>query len=129
MEIELTVFYARRGSIALILALGFLLGKLKLISEKTNHDLTNLLLTVFMPASLFMAFPSEYDQASANLFFAGLLGGFLVMFMLIILAKLIFNKKWMKKACLTNRNLPLFLITQLFLAIQLLPARLAQPAF
>ena len=97
MEIELTVFYARLGSIALILALGFLLGKFKLISEKTNHDLTNLLLTVFMPASLFMAFPSEYNQESANLFMSGLLAGFLVMLVLMILAKLIFNRKWMKK--------------------------------
>lgn len=97
MEIELTIFYARLGSIALIMALGFLLGKFKLISEKTNHDLTNLLLTVFMPASLFMAFPSEYNQASANLFFSGLIAGALVMLVLIILAKFIFNKRWMGK--------------------------------
>lgn len=97
MQIELTIFYARLGSIAMIMALGFLLGKLKLISEHTNKQITNLLLTVFMPASLFMAFPSEYDQDSANLFFSGLLAGTLIMFVLIILAKLIFNKKWMKK--------------------------------
>ncbi len=97
MEIELTVFYARLGSIALIMALGFLLGKFKMISEKTNRDLTNLLLTVFMPASLFMAFPSEYNQDSANLFLSGLIAGALIMFVLIILAKIIFNKGWMKK--------------------------------
>ncbi len=97
MQIELTVFYARLGSIALIMALGFLLGKFKLISEHTNKQLTNLLLTVFMPASLFMAFKSEYDQNSANLFFSGLLAGTLIMLVLIILAKIIFNKKWMKK--------------------------------
>lgn len=51
MEIELTDFYSRLGTIGIILALGFLLGKLKLISPKTNKDLVNLLLTVFMPAS------------------------------------------------------------------------------
>ena len=96
MQIELSVFYARLGSIALIMVLGFLLGKFKLISENTNKQLTNLLLTVFMPASLFMAFPSEYDQTSANLFFSGLLAGVIIMFVLIILAKIIFNKKWMK---------------------------------
>ena len=50
-----------------------------------------------MPASLFMAFPSEYDEASANFFFSGLLAGALVMFSLIVLARLVFNKKWMKK--------------------------------
>lgn len=96
MDIELTVFYARLGAIALIMALGFLLGKLKLISDKTNKELTNLLLTVFMPASLFVAFPSDYDEASAGLFFSGLLAGAIIMFSLIILARLIFNKKWIK---------------------------------
>ena len=97
MQVELAVFYSRLGSIALIMALGFLLGKFKLISEHTNKQITNLLLTVFMPASLFMAFPSEYEQDSANLFFSGLIAGALVMFLLIITAKIIFNKKWLEK--------------------------------
>ncbi len=96
MNIELPIFYTRLGAIAIIMALGFLLGKLKLISDKTNRELTNLLLVVFMPASLFVAFPAEYDEASAGLFFSGLLAGAIVMFALIILAKLIFNKKWIK---------------------------------
>ncbi|MBR3264268.1 AEC family transporter [Candidatus Saccharibacteria bacterium] len=96
MQIELTAFYTRLGSIAVILALGFIFGKLKLISSKTNKELTNLLLVVFMPASLFVAFPSSYDEASVNLFFSGLTGGALVMLLLIILAKIIFNKKWFK---------------------------------
>ena len=85
MEVELTQFYARLGTIGLILVLGFILGKLRLISDKTNKEITNLLLTVFMPASLFMAFPSTYDEASAGLFFSGLLAGALIMFSLIIL--------------------------------------------
>ena len=97
MQIELTQFYIRLGAIALIIALGFLLGKMKLISEKTNKELTNLLLVIFMPASLFVAFPSSYDESAANIFFSGLLAGFLVMTMLIILAKLIFNKSIFKK--------------------------------
>ena len=96
MQIEFTAFYLRLGSIAMILVLGFILGKLKLISSKTNKELTNLLLIVFMPASLFIAFPSSYDETSANLFFSGLAGGALVMISLIILAKIIFNKKWFK---------------------------------
>ena len=96
MQIELAAFYTRLGSIAIILALGFILGKLKLISDKTNKELTNLLLVVFMPASLFVAFPSSYDEASASLFFSGLAGGALAMLLLTILAKIIFNKKWFK---------------------------------
>ena len=96
MQVELSQFYARLGAIALILVLGFCLGKWKMISTKTNQELTNLLLTVFMPASLFVAFPSEYDESALNLFFSGLVGGIIVMLMLIILSKLIFNKWWFK---------------------------------
>lgn len=96
MQIELTQFYARLGAIALIMILGFCLGKWKMISTKTNQELTNLLLTVFMPASLFVAFPSEYDESTLNLFTSGLIAGVLVMLMLIILSKIIFNKLWLK---------------------------------
>ncbi|MBR5046095.1 AEC family transporter [Candidatus Saccharibacteria bacterium] len=96
MQIELTQFYARLGSIGLILLLGFLLGKLKLISDTTNKELTNLLLTVFMPASLFMAFPNSYDESLVGLFLSGLLGGAIIMFALIVFAKVVFNKKWMR---------------------------------
>lgn len=96
MEIELMSFYARLGAIALIMLLGFCLGKWKMISTKTNQELTNLLLTVFMPASLFVAFPSEYDESTLNLFTSGLIAGVLVMLMLIILSKIIFNKLWLK---------------------------------
>ena len=71
MQIELTEFYARLGAIALILILGFCLGKWKLISTSTNKELTNLLLTVFMPASLFVAFPATYDESALNLSLRG----------------------------------------------------------
>lgn len=96
MEIELTEFYSRLGTIGIILALGFFLGKVKLISPKTNKDLVNLLLTVFMPASLFMAFPSTYNEETSELFKAGLIAGVVVMLALIIIAKLVFNQKWYK---------------------------------
>ena len=96
MQIELSQFYARLGAIALIMLLGFCLGKWKMISTKTNQELTNLLLTVFMPASLFVAFPNEYDESTLNLFTSGLIAGVLVMLMLIILSKIIFNKLWLK---------------------------------
>ena len=96
MQIELTDFYARLGAIALILILGFFLGKKKMITSGTNRELTNLLLTVFMPASLFVAFPSEYDEASLNLFFSGFVGGVIVMLTVIIISRIIFNKYWFK---------------------------------
>jgi predicted permease len=97
MHIELTDFYSRLGTIAIILVLGFLLGKFKLISPKTNKALVNLLLTVFMPASLFLAFPATYDEATSGLFKSGLIAGVLVMLTLIIVSYIIFNKKFYKK--------------------------------
>lgn len=96
MQIELSEFYARLGSIALIVALGFILGRLKLISNKTNKQLVILLLAVFMPASLFSAFPSEYDETSAHLFFSGLAAGIIVMTLLIIVSRILFAKWWYK---------------------------------
>lgn len=92
MQIELSSFYARLGAIALIMLLGFFLGKKKIIDTHTNKAIVNLLLLVFMPASLFAAFPSEYDQQTSSLFVSGLIAGFVVMFALIILSRIIFNK-------------------------------------
>ena len=92
MQIELASFYARLGSIALIMLLGFFLGKKKVIDTRTNKVIVNLLLSVFMPASLFAAFPSEYNQQTSSLFVSGLVAGFVVMFVLIVLSRIIFNK-------------------------------------
>lgn len=89
-------FYARLGTIALIMALGFFLGKKKIIDTRTNKVIVNLLLTVFMPASLFAAFPAEYKQETSQLFVSGLIAGFVIMLALIILSRIIFNKYFYK---------------------------------
>ena len=52
MELNLGNFYSSLGVIALIILLGFFLGKKKMIDEVTNKHLVNLLLAIFMPASL-----------------------------------------------------------------------------
>ena len=93
-NINLVDFYSRLGTIAIILALGFFLGRFKLISPKTNKDLVNLLLLVFMPASLFMAFPTSYSEETSHVFIAGLIGGIIVMLSLVLISLVIFNKKW-----------------------------------
>ena len=96
MHIEMSDFYARLGTIALIMALGFFLGKKKIIDTRTNKVIVNLLLTVFMPASLFAAFPAEYKQETSQLFVSGLIAGFIIMFALIILSRIIFDKYFYK---------------------------------
>ena len=92
MDISLEHFYARLAAIGLIIVLGFILGKVKLISTDTNKQLVNLLLTVFMPASLFSAFPGVYSEEYTQLFFYGLGGGVVVMILLVLLSRLIFMK-------------------------------------
>lgn len=97
MDIELGQFYSRLGTVAIIIALGFLLGKVKWISDKTNGQIVNLLLMVFMPAALFVAFPKDFTMEAMNMFFAGMGGGLVVSFALIIVSLLIFNKWFYKK--------------------------------
>jgi len=96
MEIDLGDFYARLIAIAIIVALGVFLGKIKWIDENSNKSLVNLLLMVFMPAALFSAFPKTYSEESLNMFLSGLGGGVLVMMGLIIVSRIIFNK-WFYK--------------------------------
>ncbi|MDO4742031.1 MAG: AEC family transporter [Candidatus Saccharibacteria bacterium] len=97
MKLELTSFYSKICAIGVILVVGFFLGKLKLISDKTNRELTNLLLTIFMPASLLVAFPTTYDSALAEFFFSGLFAGAIVIVALIIISRLIFNRRWTRR--------------------------------
>ncbi len=97
MELNLSNFYTSLGVIAIIVLLGFFLGKKNLIDEAANKKLVGLLLSIFMPASLFSAFPASADEGLLNLFFLGLLAGFIVMLTLILLSKLIFNHRlWQK---------------------------------
>ena len=92
MDINLIDFYSRLGTIALILVLGYFLGRRKLISTKTNRDIVNLLLMVFMPASLFCAFPGKYSTETSYMFTSGLIAGFVVMFALIVVSRIVFAK-------------------------------------
>lgn len=96
MNIDLQTFYFSLITIALIIALGFFLGKKKLISEATNKDLVNLLLSVFMPAALLNAFPATYSEDSISLFSQGFIGGFLTMIGMILVSQVVFSKHFFK---------------------------------
>ncbi|MDO4978536.1 MAG: AEC family transporter [Candidatus Saccharibacteria bacterium] len=93
MEIDFNNFYGSLITILIIIALGFALGKFKLISADTNKQLINLLLVIFMPVTLFNAFPAEYNEEYSNLFVQGLLAGIIVMVAMIILAHVIYGWK------------------------------------
>ena len=93
---NLGLFYASLVTIACIIALGFFLGKKKMISAKTNADLVNLLLSVFMPAALLNAFPTEFNSEYATLFRDGLLAGLAVMLAMILASNFFFSKLFFK---------------------------------
>lgn len=94
MDINFEKFYTSLVVVAIIIAFGLFLGKIKWIDKATNKKLVNLLLMVFMPASLFNAFPGEYTDEFSELFFMGLAGGVVTMLLVIIAAKIVYNKKF-----------------------------------
>jgi len=93
---NLSLFYGSLATIVCTIALGFFLGKKKMISTKTNADLVNLLLSVFMPAALLNAFPTEFNEEYASLFRDGLLAGLAVMFAMILASQFFFSKLFFK---------------------------------
>jgi predicted permease len=90
---DLGIFYTKLGAIGLIILLGFFLGRRKWVDNNMNGKLVNLLLSVFMPAALFSAFPQDFDEASLSGFLLGLYGGIVVLLMVILISRGIFNKK------------------------------------
>lgn len=97
MNIDLKTFYFSLITITIIIVVGYILGKLRMISKETNRDLVNLLLSVFMPAALLNAFPADYSSESLSLFSQGLIGGLLTMLGMILVSHIIFNKRLFKK--------------------------------
>ncbi len=93
-NIDFSKFYTSLVVIAIIIAFGLFLGKIKWIDKATNKKLVNLLLMVLMPASLFNAFPGEYSDEFSGLFFMGLTGGVVTMLLVIIAARIVYNKKF-----------------------------------
>jgi predicted permease len=93
MIVDLNIFYSSLAAVALIVILGFFVGKRGWVDEHTNKTLTNLLLSVAMPCALFTAFPSLFDPDTLQLFFYGFGGGLLVFTAAILVSRLIFRPK------------------------------------
>lgn len=62
MQIELSVFYSGLGSIAIIMVLGFLLGKFKLVSEQTNETAHEPSSYCFYASRSLFGFPSRIQS-------------------------------------------------------------------
>jgi predicted permease len=80
-----------------MIGLGFFVGKKGWVDEHTNKKLISLLLMVAMPCALFGAFPDVFQAEYLNLFLWGIAGGILIFMAMILISRLIFQKKFFKK--------------------------------
>ena len=94
VDLDFTRFYTSLVVVVIIILLGFFLGKAKWVDKNMNRKLVELLLSIFMPASLLVAFPGVFSEEYSDLFFMGLAGGFVTMILVIIAAKIVYNKKF-----------------------------------
>ncbi len=93
MSNPLNIFYHSLGAVVLIIFLGFILGKRKIINEAANKVMANLLLTVAMPCALFIAFPNYFDKSSLNIFLQAVFGAFIVLILGILASIILFRRK------------------------------------
>ncbi len=89
---SLGIFYQSLLTIGVLVALGFLLGRARFLPQGTSRTLANLLLGVAMPAALFRAFPSSFDQASLWLFLQAVVGAVVVIGVSLIVARALFGR-------------------------------------
>ena len=93
MDIPLPIFYSSLATVALIIALGYFIGKKNWIDEHANKVLVNLLLMVAMPCALFYSFPGKFEMASLTSFLYGIGGGAAVLVVATLVSRLLFRKK------------------------------------
>lgn len=91
--INLGIFYSNLAAVGLIILLGAFLGRKKFFDEHTNRQLTNFLLNFAMPASLFMAFPRDFNHELLGDFLGSFWGGLAVSAVLILVSRILFSKK------------------------------------
>jgi predicted permease len=97
MLIDLNIFYSSLIAVAIMIAVGFALGKAGWVDEHFNKKLINLLLMVAMPCALFSAFPEVFHIDALWLLLWGLGAGLLIFLIMIFLSKLLFRKKFSPK--------------------------------
>ncbi|MDR1032790.1 MAG: AEC family transporter [Candidatus Nomurabacteria bacterium] len=125
---NLGIFYSNLATVGLIIVLGFILGRTKFMSAETNKHLINILLAVAWPCAIFAAFPQEFDQARLSEFLFGLLGGVVVLTAMLVLSRLIFNKKIFKTAMSYEGQFAFIFNNASFLGYPLVMATFGQKA-
>jgi predicted permease len=83
--------------VVVFIALGFLLSKLKILTNPGIKSMTNLILTVVLPLAFFRSFPDGFSAEYWGLFLWGLIAGGAVLIAVILLSRIIFHKRFAKK--------------------------------
>jgi predicted permease len=93
MPADLAIFYQSLLAVVLIVVLGVVLGRKKIITAPVSEALATLLLSVAMPCALFTAFPQSFDRASLELFLQAAIGGVVVIGVAILGSRLFFRER------------------------------------
>ena len=88
------VFYQSLLAVAVLVGLGVLLGKRRVITAQVSESFAELLLGIVMPCALFVAFPSKFEQGTLDLFLQAAIGGAVVIVGAIIVSRLVFRRNW-----------------------------------
>lgn len=95
--INLGDFYTSLTIVMILIFVGVFLSKIKILKEDFIKSISHLILSFTMPIALFLSFPNTFNAEDFSLFLWGLGAGFITLFILIVLAELIFSKRIVKK--------------------------------
>ena len=90
-------FYMGIAVVILLIMLGALLAKLKIVNDEAAKFLSTLILSVAMPVAFFNSFPDEFSFDKLSFFLWGLGAGAVTLTLIILISHLIFSKRLMKK--------------------------------
>ena len=91
-------FYMGIIVIIILIGIGTLLTKVKIINDDAAKFLSNLILSVALPVAFFNSFPAEFSFDKLNLFLWGAACAVITLTILILISQLLFAKKIMKRA-------------------------------
>lgn len=93
----LPTFYHSLLAVLIIIALGFALGKSKIINQAASKVMTQLLLLVAMPCALFSAFPQQFSRETWHNFLFATFAGAAVLFSGMLIAKALYQRRFLGK--------------------------------
>lgn len=93
----LSDFYLGLAVVMALIAIGALLGKLKIITNEAAKFLSTFILSVALPVAFFNSFPDEFSLGDLMLFGWGIAAAIITLGIIILISQLLFAEKFMKK--------------------------------